>query len=294
MTPDVAVQLLVSGLMNGGVYALIGMSYSFLYRGTNRINFATGDFFMIGAFVTWTIVSKVGMPYGVGPLAATIALAAVGLLIYRTIIRWISKRNGKLVDVIVATIGLSILLQNTASVVWGTVVRAVPNPLPGIFEAGSFRVPRQSLGIVAIALVTVVVLYLFLTYTKFGMAMRATANNRYAASIVGVNTRRVDGVTWAIAAGVVGIAGAAIAPLTGAHFFMGVITGLKGFAAAVVGGFGNPWGALVGGLALGVIETFGVFVVESQWRDMITMMVLIGFLVLKPNGLFNVEAYDEQ
>ena len=293
MTVNVALQLLASGLMVGSVYALIGLSYSFLYRGTNRINWAQGDFFMIGAFVTWTLVVKLNWPYWLAPLGAIVALAMLGLFVYGTIVNWISRRGGKLVDVIVATIGLAILLENLASVVWGTVVLSVPNPLPGVLKLGAVLIPRQSLNIMGIAFLTVIILYLFLTRTSFGMAMRATADNRYAATVIGINTRLVDATTWAISAAVAGVAGVALAPLIGAHFFMGVITGLKGFAAAVVGGYGNPWGALVGGLMLGVVETFGVFVLPSQWRDVITMAVLILFLLFRPHGLFRTEAYHE-
>jgi branched-chain amino acid transport system permease protein len=111
--------------------------------------------------------------------------------------------------------------------------------------------------------------------------------------VMGIHTRTVDMVVWAISAAVSGIAGVALAPLFGAHFYMGVITGLKGFAAAVVGGYGNPWGALVGGLLLGVIENFGVFVIPSQWRDALTFTVLILFLLFRPHGIFRTEAYNE-
>jgi branched-chain amino acid transport system permease protein len=293
MNLNIALQLLASGLMIGSVYALIGLSFSFLYRGTGRINWAQGDFLTVGAFVAWTIIVPLGVPYWLAPFGVVIVLALLGLTVYGTIVSWISRRGGKLVDVLLATIGLAILLENLISVLWGTAVLSVPKPLPGTMKLGAVAIPRQSVVIFGIAIITVLVLYIFLQYTRFGTAMRATADNRYAANVIGINTKAIDATTWAISAVVAGIAGVALVPLLGAHFFMGVITGLKGFAAAVVGGFGNPWGALAGGLLLGVIETFGVFIVPSPWRDAITFAVLIGFLLFRPHGLFRTEAYDE-
>ena len=286
-------RLLVAGLMIGSVYALIGLSYSFLYRGTGRINWAGGDFFTLGAFITWTIVNPLGLSYWFAPLGVAIALSIVGVAVYATIVRWISRRGGKLVDVLLATIGLAILIENVISVVWGTHVRSVSSPLPGTQVIGPVLVPKLSLVIFGISIVTVGLLYLFLQRTKFGTAMRATAENRYAASVIGINTKLVDATTWGVSAAIAGVAGVALVPLFGAHFYMGVITGLKGFVAAVIGGFGNPLGALVGGLLLGVIETIGAFVFPSVWRDAITFALLIGFLLLRPHGLFRTEAYDE-
>lgn len=293
MNFDLFLRLLVAGLIVGSVYALIGLSYSFLYRGTGRINWAQGDFFTLGAFITWTLVDLLNIPYWLSPFGVVIALACVGMIVNSTIVQWISRRNGKLIDVLLATIGLSIFLENLIMVVWGTSMKYVPNPLPGTLAFGPVLVPKQSLGIFGICIITVAVLYFFLTKTSFGTAMRATADNRYAASVIGINTKLMDSITWAIAAAVAGIAGTALGPLIGVHFYMGVIIGIKGFSAAVVGGYGNPWGALVGGLLLGVIETFGAFVLSSPWKDAISMGVLVLFLLFRPHGLFRMEAYSD-
>jgi len=293
MNINVALKLLASGLVIGSVYALIGLSYSFLYRGTGRINWAQGDFFTLGAYMSWTIIVLFDMPYFITPFCVAAILALLGLIVYSTIVNWISKRGGKLVDVILATIGLAILIENLIMVIWGTEVLSVPNPLPGILKIGPVLIPKQSMVVLGICIFTVVAFYFFLQRTSFGTAMRATADNRYAASVIGINIKLVDAVTWALSASIAGGAGVALVPLFGAHFYMGVITGLKGFAAAVVGGYGNPWGALVGGLLLGVIETFGVFVISSLWRDALTMAVLIGFLLFRTHGIFRTEAYDE-
>jgi len=293
MTLEIFLRLLVAGLMIGSVYALIGMAYSLVYRGTRLINWAQGDFFMVGAFVGYTFVGPLGMPYWAALLAAGGAMFLFGAATHGTIVRVITRRGGRLVDVLLATIGLSIVLQNAVSLLWGTDVKQIPSPLPGTFAAGPVLVPNQSLAVLGVSVATVVAIYLFLYRTPFGMTMRASAENRYAASVVGIRTGRVDAVTWGLAAAVCGIAGVMLAPLFGAHFYMGVTVGLKGFAAAVVGGFGNPWGALVGGLMLGVLETFGAFVLSSPWRDAVTMLVLIVFLIVRPTGLFRSEAFHD-
>lgn len=293
MDVEVLLRLTVAGLMVGSVYALVGLGFSLLYRGTGLINWAQGDFVMIGAFAGWTTVELLGLPFWLGLLGAAMVPFAIGFAVHRTFVSWITRRGGRLVDVLLATIGLSIVLQNLAGLVWGTEVLKVGNPFPGTLRLGPAIVPTQSVAIVAVGTMTVVGLYLFLQRTAFGTAMRAAADNRYAASVIGINTQLVNGLTWGIAGAVAGIAGLMIAPLFGAYFFMGLTVGLKGFAAAVVGGYGNLWGALAGGVIIGLAETFGAFFISSQWKDALTMVVLIGFLLVRPQGLFRAAILND-
>lgn len=283
---DIVLRLAVAGLMIGSVYALVGIGFSLLYRGTGLINWAQGDFFMIGAFAGWTTVELLGLPFWMGLAGAALLPFIIGFAVHRTFVSWISRRGGQLVDVLLATIGLSIVLQNLARLIWGTEVLKVDSPFPGTVRLGAAIVPTQSLAILGVAALTVVSLYLFLQRTAFGTAMRAAADNPYAANVIGINTRLVNGVTWGISGAIAGIAGLMVAPLFGAYFFMGLTVGLKGFAAAVVGGYGNLWGAIVGGVIIGTVETFGAFLISSQWKDALTMLVLIGFLLVRPQGLF--------
>lgn len=293
MDLDTAIRLAVAGLMVGSVYAIVGLGFSLLYRGTGLINWAQGDFVMLGAFTGWMTVEVLHLPFWIGLAGAAAVPFAIGYTVRRTFVSWITGRGGRLVDVLLATIGLSIVLQNVARLLWGTEVLKVDNPFPGTFHLGPAIVPNQSVAILAVGVLTVVSLYVFLQYTGFGTAMRASADNRYAATVIGINTQLVGAVTWGLSGAIAGIAGLMIAPLFGAYFFMGLTVGIKGFAAAVVGGYGSVWGALVGGVVIGLVETFGAFLISSQWKDALTMAVLIGFLLVRPRGLFRAEILDD-
>lgn len=285
-------RLIIAGVMAGSVYALVGLSFSFVYKGTNLINWAQGDWFMIGAFIGFTVLGVLGLPFWVAIVAAAVILFVLGFIVYRTLVDWMVGRGAKLLDVLLATIGLSILLQNVAMLLWGTSVRRVPPLLDGILSVGEVIVPRQYLIILGVSIVAVAGLYLFMQRTGFGTAMRAAADNPYAARVIGIPEHLVNATTWGIGAAIAGIAGVMVAPIFGAYFFLGLTVGIKGFAAAVVGGFGRPYGALAGGLLLGVIETLGAAYISSAWKDGFAMAVLILFLLFMPHGLFRAEAFD--
>ena len=286
------IRLLIAGVMSGGVYALVGLSFSFIYKGTNLINWAQGDWFMIGAFIGFTVLSVLGLPFWVAILATVVILFGLGFGLHRVLVSWMVERGAKLLDVLLATIGLSILLQNVAMLIWGTSVRSVPPLLDGTLAFGAVIVPRQYLIILGVTVVAVATLYLFMQRTSFGTAMRAAADNPYAARVVGIPEHLVNATTWGIGAVVAGLAGVMVAPIFGAYFFLSLTVGIKGFAAAVVGGFGRPYGALAGGLILGVVETLGAAYISSAWKDGFAMAVLILFLLLRPHGLFRAEAFD--
>jgi branched-chain amino acid transport system permease protein len=285
-------RLIIAGMMAGSVYALVGLSFSFVYKGTNLINWAQGDWFMIGAFIGFTTLGVLDLPFWVAIVAAAVILFVLGFVVYRTLVHWMVGRGAQLLDVLLATIGLSILLQNVAMLIWGTSVRRVPPLLDGTLSAGEVIVPRQYLIIFGVSIVAVTGLYFFMQRTDFGTAMRAAADNAYAARVVGIPEHLVNATTWGIGAAIAGVAGVMVAPIFGAYFFLGLTVGIKGFAAAVVGGFGRPYGALAGGLLLGVIETLAASYISSAWKDGFAMAVLILFLLLKPHGLFRAEAFD--
>lgn len=285
-------RLVIAGVMAGSVYALVGLSFSFVYKGTNLINWAQGDWFMIGAFIGYTVLEVLELPFWVAFLAATVVLFLLGFGLYRILVHWMVGRGAELLDVLLATIGLSILLQNLALLIWGTSVQRVPPLLDGTLAVGAIVVPRQYLIILSVSVVAVAGLYLFMQRSSFGTAMRAAADNPYAARVVGIPEHLVNATTWGIGAVIAGIAGVMVAPIFGAYFFLGLTVGIKGFAAAVVGGFGRPYGALAGGLILGVVETLAAAYISSAWKDGFAMAVLIMFLLLRPHGLFRAEAFD--
>jgi len=286
------VRLVIAGLMAGSVYALVGLSFSFVYKGTNLINWAQGEWFMLGGFVGFTVLEVFHFPFWSAIVIAAIVIFLAGFGVYRLLVHRMVQRGAKLLDVLLATIGLSILLQNVAMLIWGTSVRSVPPLLKGTLSLGAIIVPRQYMIIFFTTVVAVALLYTFMQRTDFGTAMRAAADNPYAARVVGIPEHLVNATTWGIGAAIAGIAGVMVAPIFGAYFFLGLTVGIKGFAAAVVGGFGRPYGALAGGLILGVVETLGAAYISSAWKDGFAMAVLVLFLLLRPHGLFRAEAFD--
>lgn len=289
MGMGVLARLAFAGVMVGSVYALVGMSYSLLYKGTGLINWAQGDAFMIGAFTAWAVLSQWPGAFALAVVAALFVGFGLNWIIYRGPVAAVTRRNGQLVDVLLVTIGVSFLLQNLVMRTLGSTVKAVPPFVGGAFTIGPVITPRQYVIVLVVAMVAVVALHLFLYRTGFGRLMRATADNPYAAVVVGLPVPRVNATTWGIGGALAAVAGALIAPLFGAHFPMGLLIGLKGFAASVAGGFGNVYGALAGGLLIGLAETFAAAYLSSAWKDGIALAILIGFLLLRPTGLFRSE-----
>jgi branched-chain amino acid transport system permease protein len=283
-------RLVIAGVMIGSIYSLIGLGFSLTYSGTGLINWAQGELYMIGAFLAWTLLSLFGLPFIIALPVALAILFALGAGTYLGPVRFVTNRGGRFVEILLLTIGLSFLLRNGAEVIWGSTILTVPNIIPGMFTFGSAAFPRLYVVVLGVAVIAVISLFLFLSRTGFGTAMRASADNPYAAVIVGVPVRKVNAVSWGIAAAVAGLAGFLISPLFGALSIMGLFAGLKGFVAAVVGGFGNPRGALLGGLLLGVTETLVTAYVSSQLKDVVAMILLIIFLVLRPQGLLKSTA----
>lgn len=284
------IRLVVAGVMIGSTYSLIGLGFSLTYSGTGLINWAQGELYMVGAFLAWTLLSLFGLPFIIALPVAFVTLAILGAGIYLGPVRFVTNRGGGFVEILLLTIGVSLLLRNGAQVIWGSSVRTVPNILPGSFTIGPVVFPRLYLVVLGVAVVAVAILFLFLTRTGFGTAMRASADNPYAAIIVGIPGRRVNAMAWGIAAAVAGLGGFLISPLFGALYSMGLFAGLKGFVAAVVGGFGNPRGALLGGLLLGISETLIASYVSSQLKDAVAMVILVIFLAVRPQGILRSSA----
>ena len=247
---------------------------------------------MLGGFLGFTVLEVFNFPFWSAIVIAAAVLFAAGFAVYRLLVHRMVRRGAKILDVLLATIGLSILLQNVAMLIWGTSVRVVPPLLKGTLSLGAIVVPRQYLIIFSTTVVAVVLLYIFMQRTGFGTAMGAAADNPYAPRVVGIPEHLVNATTWGIGAAIAGVAGVMVVPIFGAYFFLGLTVGIKGFAAAVVGGFGRPYGALAGGLLLGVVETLGAAYISSAWKDGFAMGVLILFLLVRPHGLFRAEAFD--
>ncbi|MFO0988067.1 MAG: branched-chain amino acid ABC transporter permease [Alphaproteobacteria bacterium] len=275
-------QQLVNGLAVGAIYGLTALGFVLIYKATEVVNFAQGDLLMLGAFIAWTLVVPLGLPYVVAFVLTIAAMAAVGAGLDRFVMRPIIGQPH--FAGIMLTIGLAFSIRGIASLVWGPQERGLPTPFaqqPRNF--GGVLVQESMLAIAAGTALLCAVLYLFFRHTRLGVAMQAASQNQLAAYLMAIPVKSVFTLTWAIAAAVSGIAGVLIAPLLAVELNLWIIV-LKGFAAAVLGGFGSIPGAILGGLLIGVAEQL-VGVYEPSAKGITAYVVLLVVLFAFPRGL---------
>jgi branched-chain amino acid transport system permease protein len=304
---DVLLQQILNGLILGSLYAMVALGYTMVYGILELINFAHGEIVMLGAMVSVTVLAALaalGVPVPLALLAALVVAMAVcmstGVLVERIAYR--PLRNAPRLAPLITAIGVSIILQNLAMIVWGRQYLSFPPVLDiQIYEWGGATITNVQILIVAVAAVTMGGLLLLVQRTRLGRAMRATAQNREVAGLMGVDVNRVIAATFAVGSALAAVAGLLIAAYYGiAHYNMGFILGLKAFSAAVLGGIGNIPGALLGGLLLGVIESLGAGYIGdltggflgSHYQDIFAFFILILVLVFRPSGLLGERVAD--
>jgi branched-chain amino acid transport system permease protein len=277
-------QFLMSGLTVGAVYALVALGFTLVYNASDVINFAQGEFVMLGGMVT-VFVAAAGVPLPLAALIAVVAAVAVGLLLY-----WLAiepARGASAVTLIIITIGASILLRGAAQILFDKQFHKLPS-FSGDTPVNLFgaAVQPQSFWVLGGTAVIVLLLYAFLERTVLGKAVLATAANRLAARLVGINTATVMALAFGGSAAIGAIAGILITPITLTSYDVGTLLALKGFAAAMLGGMGNPLGAVAGGLLLGLLEAFGAGYISSTYKDAFAFIVILVVLFAMPQGLF--------
>ncbi|MBK1836401.1 branched-chain amino acid ABC transporter permease [Azospirillum sp. YIM B02556] len=277
-------QYLLSGLTIGAIYALAGLGFSIIYNASHVINFAQGEFIMIGGMASATLTAS-GVPL---PLAIMIGCGGamlVGVLVAKFAVE--RARNASTVTLIIITIGASIFLRGIAELVWGKDFKrldAFSGETP-IQILGASMQP-QSLWVVGTAGVLIVAIGLFFARTLTGKAILATSHNRLAAQLVGIDVKRVVLASFALSAALGAIGGAVVAPITFSYTEMGIMLGLKGFTAAVLGGLGHGPGAVAGGLIVGIAEALGAGYISSAYKDAVAFVIILAVLLFMPNGLF--------
>ncbi|QXZ10024.1 branched-chain amino acid ABC transporter permease [Comamonas sp. Y33R10-2] len=306
---DILLQQIINGLVLGSMYALIALGYTMVYGIIQLINFAHGEVLMVGALTSWSCIGLMqeAMPYLPGwlmllisAIIACVVAASLNFVIEKVAYR--PLRSSPRLAPLITAIGVSILLQTLAMIIWKPNYKAYPTLMPSTpYEIGSAVItPTQILVLVVTALALATLMYL-VNYTKLGRAMRATAENPRVASLMGVKPDMVISATFIIGAVLAAIAGILYASNYGtAHHTMGFLPGLKAFTAAVFGGIGNLAGAVVGGLLLGLIESIGSGyigdltggVLGSQYTDIFAFIVLIIILTLRPSGLLGERVAD--
>jgi branched-chain amino acid transport system permease protein len=283
-------QFLLGGLTVGAIYALVALGFAIIYNASHVINFAQGEFVMIGGMLSVSLAGA-GLPLWLAVPAAVLAAAAAGLALEKFAVE--PARGASVVTLIIITIGASILLRGLATLVWDKNLHALP-PFSGerpIELAGATILP-QSLWVLGVTLLIVVLLGWFFGRTLLGKAMLASSHNPLAARLCGINVRHVLLLSFGLSAALGAIAGSLIAPITLTSWDVGVMLGLKGFAAAILGGLGSGAGAVAGGLLLGVAESLGAGYLSSAYKDAIAFVILLAVLFFLPNGLFGRASAD--
>jgi len=279
------VQFIFAGLTTGAIYAMLAIGFGVVHNIMGIVNFTQVDFVSLGGMLLFGALVGANLPMWAAVVAAVAGVMLTGALVEFLGIRPSRSRNHLVL--VFLTIGLSILLRGIMQKVWGKNSLAVP-PLAGeqpLTVLGATILP-QAIWILLATAVAIGFLVLFFQRTTVGLAMRGVASNPTAAAVVGLTVQRLRTLSFALAGFLVGLAGVLITPITTRRYDVGVLLGLKGFAAAILGGFGSFPGAIVGGVALGLLESLGAAYVSSVWKDTIAFLVLLLVLFVRPHGLF--------
>jgi branched-chain amino acid transport system permease protein len=283
-------QFLISGITVGAIYALVGLGFSIVYNSSQVINFAQGEFVMLGGMATVFLIAA-GAPMPLAVVLAVLLAVVIGFALGKFAIE--PARGAPVVSIIIITIGASIFLRGAAMLVWDRNFHNMPafsgsDPI----DIGGAALLPQSIWVVGGMVIIVAALQLFFSHARIGKAMLATAFNPLAAQLVGISTRWMLLLSFALAAGIGAIAGILIAPITLTYAGVGIMLGLKGFSAAIVGGLGNPMGAVAGGLVVGIAEAMTAGYISSAYKDAVAFLIILAVLVIRPSGLFGRRQSD--
>src|SRR4029077_11561219 len=276
--PDAAYlgQTLVNGLSVGCIYGLIGIGFCVIYNASGIVTFAQGAFVMLGGMVTFVLLTSLGLPMLVAGTFAIVAVAALGVVIERVVVRPLWDRNATMFVMILATLAAQIVVERLALIVAGDQPRTLP-PISDLLpiRVGAVAISYQFLWIVGVSLLLIVLLDQFFKRTKTGKAMRACAFNREAASLQGINVSRMLSLSFALSAGLGAIAGVLITPTQYTSFNVGVPFALSGFIAAIVGGFGHRLGPFMGGIMLGLSQSIAIVAFGAGLKNVAALSVLL-------------------
>jgi branched-chain amino acid transport system permease protein len=282
---DLFLQYLVAGVTYGIIYAIVAIGFNIIYNTTGIINFAQGEFVMLGGMTAVTLNTFLPLPAAI--VCAVLITMAAGALIEIVFIRWLVSPS--VLRMIIITIGISILVREAALHIWHEGVRALPyftgNEITSV-SLGGVRVSPQVLWVIAICSIMVVALNLFFHYTFVGRQMRACASNREAARLCGISAKNMVTISFVLSAGIGALAGCVISPITYVSYDTGTGLAIKGFSVAILGGLGNSMGAVAAGLILGVLESFSIMVMPTAYKDAIAISIMLGVLFVRPSGLF--------
>jgi branched-chain amino acid transport system permease protein len=289
VTLAIFLEQIINGLIIGSMYALIGSGIALVYGTMRVLNLAHGEFYMLGGYFVFYLAVTYGVPAYIAIPIAIFATFILGVLIQRLTIHYLMEKEGWMFSTIAATLGLSIFLQNAALLMFGEQFQSVPYYIDGMIEFAGIRLPMQRLLILVVAVVTIGGMTFLLKKTRLGWAIRATSQDRDAAAVVGIPAQRIYLITFGLAGALGAIAASMLAPIYAINPWSGLPILLKGFVVVVLGGLGSFPGAIAGGLLLGVVETIGVQLTSSEWRDVIGFAMMIAVIWWRPWGLFGAK-----
>ena len=281
---DQLLQFLITGITVGSTYALVGLGFAIIYNASDVVNFSQGEFVMVSAMsAVWFL--GVGLPLPVALIFAVAVTVGAGIALDKFAIE--PARGASVVTTIIITIGAAIFLRGAALLLWGKDIFALPHfSSEEPINVGAATMLPQNIWVLVVTAVVVYLVRHFFDKTLMGKAILACACNRTAAHLVGINVRRMMLVSYGLAAFLGAIAGILIAPIAFTSYDAGIMLGLKGFSAAILGGMGSSMGAVAGGVLLGVLESLGAGFISSGYKDAMAFMIILLVLFFKPSGLF--------
>lgn len=291
-TLAVNLQVLFSGLALGAIYALVALGFVLIIRATNVVNFAQGDFAMLGAYAMVTMFSMLKLPYWLSMVLALLIMTVVGVAFNYGV--YYPLRNRSFLPVLISTLGASIFLQNTVLAAFGP----QPQPLDKVINSqgiqiGGVFLDSQYLVILGVTIAAVAFQYFFFEHTLLGKKLQATSQDKDMARLLGIPVAWMIALTFIYSATLGGLAGILVAPVLFVSIGMGSIIALKAFSATIIGGFGDVTGAIVGGLLLGVVESFAATYISVPYKDAFAFLLLFIFLLVRPQGIFGEKVSEK-
>lgn len=280
-------QLIVSGLANGCVYGLIALGFVLIYKATEAVNFAQGDFMMLGAFITlgFTNADYIGLPFWISVILAIGLMGILGYLLDLVVLRRMFGQSQ--VAMVILTIALGFVIRFIAGAIWGHEPQSLESPIAGVdVRFGGLVLGLDEVAIIIVTVILTILLYLFFIRTKLGVAMQAASQNQLAAYYMGIPVKRIHSLIWGLAGIVAAIAGILFASKGTIDPTAGLL-GIKAFAAAVIGGFGSLPGALLGGLVVGLIEPFAARYLPAGYSQIAPYLLLVVMLIVRPHGILS-------
>src|SRR5678816_2790726 len=281
---DAFLHQVMAGLTTGGIYASLALALVMIYQATHLVNFAQGELAMFSTYIAWSLINA-GMPYWAAFFLTVAFSFVLGVLIERVVIRPVE--NSPVLAVVVVFIALLVILNSVTGWIYTYTIKTFPSPFPEQPLFGNPYMSSHEIGAIGVTLVVLVLLYAFFRFTPLGLAMRAAAQNPESGRLVGIRVGWMLALGWGLAAAVGSVAGMMVAPIVYLDPNMMGATIMYAFAAALVGGVDNPWGAVVGGFVVGVLENvLGAFVIGNELKLSVALVIIVGVLLVKPSGFF--------